>query len=97
MKGIIDPHSIKEVTINVEACQLGNIQGDLLIKINGSVESPLRCTFLCLCQGPVVNIIDKELNWGLTPLLQDVVKEISITNESLIPAKYTANLVKYFN
>lgn len=74
--------------------RLGYITGDLYIKINGSVEQPLKCSFTSLCQGPVIHIVEKEIDWGMTPLLQDVAKEVVISNESLIVAKYTTNMVK---
>ena len=93
-KGIIDPHSIKEINISAEALRLGYITGDLFIKINGSVEQPLKSNFTCLCQGPVIHIAEKDIDWGLTPLLQDVGKDIILSNESLIAAKYTTNMAE---
>jgi hypothetical protein len=67
------------------------------VKINGSTEAPLECSFSCLSQGPVTQISQKEIDWGLTPLLQDSTREINITNESLIIANYSARMVKTKN
>ena len=74
--------------------QLGDIAADLLIKINGSIESPIRCNFICFSQGPVVQIQPKNIDWGLTSVLNDSSREITISNESLIEAKYSTFMSK---
>lgn len=93
-EGVIEPNSTKEISVFVEALQLEDIEGDLCIKINGSVEPLIKCRFVCLSQGPVVQITPKEIDWGLTTVLVDSIREISITNESLIEAKFKAIPVK---
>lgn len=93
-KGVIEPNSIKEVTIKAESVQLGDITSNLMIKINGSVEAPIRCTFMCFSQGPVVQIHPKTVDWGLTTVLTDSSRELTISNESLIEAKFTSSMSK---
>jgi hypothetical protein len=73
--------------------QLGDIEGDLLIRINGSVDQPLKCSFNCLSQGPVVQIYPKDIDWGFTTVLQDSSRDVVLANESLIEAKFNSNLV----
>ena len=89
-EGVIEPNSIKEVSVFVETLKLDDIEGDLFVKINGSVEPLLKCHFVCLSQGPVVQISHKDIDWGLTSVLSDSSREVTITNESLIEAKFKA-------
>ncbi|CAF0787663.1 unnamed protein product [Brachionus calyciflorus] len=93
-EGVIEPNSVKHVCVSAESLQLGDIQSDLLIKINGSVEQPIKCNFICISQGPVCQILPKELDWGLTTVLQDSPRDITISNESLIEAKFKAYMGK---
>lgn len=94
-EGIIEANSIKEILIIVESIQLNEIECDLLIKINGSQDSSLKCHFSGLSQGPVALITPKEIDWGLTTVLIDSSREILVTNESLIKAKFSAYMVFY--
>ena len=48
----------------------------------------------CVGEGPVVHIMPLELEWGTVPVLQDKPKKILLSNESLIPAKFTAHMVR---
>ncbi len=73
--------------------QLGDLEEDLIIKINGSVEEPLKCQYKCLSQGPVVQIYPKDIDWGLTTVLQKSSREIIVSNESLIEAKFFTHMV----
>jgi hydrocephalus-inducing protein len=93
-EGIIEANSIKDIIISAEALMLGDIEGDLFIRINGSIEAPLCCHFLCLSQGPVVQIHPKTIDWGLTTVLRDSVRDIVLSNESLIEAKFKAVIMK---
>lgn len=94
-EGIIEGNSIKELQIDVEALQLGYISSPLMIRINGSNsdEVPLEVQFECLSQGPVIQMDQKDIDWGSIILLQDVTKQIHVTNESLINAKYKAYML----
>ena len=47
----------------------------------------------CVGEGPVVHIMPDELDWGVVPVLQDKPKKILLSNESLIPARFTAHMV----
>jgi hypothetical protein len=48
----------------------------------------------CIGEGPVVHMMPLELDWGTVPVLQDKPKKILLSNESLIPARFTAHMVK---
>ena len=76
----------------VEAQLLEDIEAFLLIQINGSVEPLLKCRVSCLSQGPVVQITPRDLDWGATTLLQESAREICVTNESLIGARFRVSV-----
>jgi hypothetical protein len=77
--------------------RLGELDGELLIQIRGSVEEPLKCRFTCLSQGPVVQISPTSIDWGLTAVLKDSPRVVLLSNESLIDAKFTTYTVRTFN
>ena len=43
----------------------------------------------------MVHIMPLELDWGTVPVLMDKPKKILLSNESLIPAKFTAHMVRF--
>ena len=47
----------------------------------------------CIGEGPVVHMTPSKLDWGTIPVLFDSPQSIVLSNESLIPAKYTAHMV----
>lgn len=57
------------------------------------MEPILKCQINCLSQGPVVQINPKDIDWGLTTVLTDSIREILISNESLIEARYSVIMV----
>ena len=93
LEGVIEPNSVKEISVYAQARHLGDIEGDLCIKINGSVEESLKVNFTCLSQGPVVQIYPREIDWGQTMVLNDSAREITFSNESLIEAKFSIYMV----
>ena len=48
----------------------------------------------CVGEGPVVHIMPLDLDWKEIPVLTDTSKIIRLSNESLIPAKFTAHMVR---
>ncbi len=46
----------------------------------------------CVGEGPVVHIMPLDLDWGQLPVLEPVSKTVRLSNESLIPAKFTAHM-----
>ena len=47
----------------------------------------------CIGEGPVVHVLPLELDWGVVPVLHNKPKTILLSNESLIPARFTAHMV----
>lgn len=40
-----------------------------------------------------MHITPSDLDWGVVPVLTSIPKVITLSNESLIPARFTANMV----
>lgn len=49
----------------------------------------------CFGEGPVVQVTPFELDWGNIPVLLDVERYLTLSNESLIPAKFICSTVKH--
>lgn len=47
----------------------------------------------CIGEGPVVQITPPKVDWGTIKVLVDNTKKLLLSNESLIPAKFTAQMV----
>ena len=48
---------------------------------------------MCIGEGPVVHITPLSIDWKHIPVLVDVPQTLKLSNESLIPAHFTADLV----
>ena len=48
----------------------------------------------CIGEGPVVHIMPLDLDWKEITVLTDNSKIFRLSNESLIPAKFTAHMVR---
>ncbi|KAL5021171.1 hypothetical protein ScPMuIL_000326 [Solemya velum] len=93
-KGIIEPHSVCDVPIIIEAQALQEQEMIAFFSIFGSPDPPLPVQLMCIGEGPVVHIQPMDLDWGLVPVLTNTPKTILLSNESLIPAKFTAHMVR---
>jgi len=51
---------------------------------------------MCNGEGPVVHVTPLSLDWGQIPVLTDVVRVITLSNESLVPSRFTAHMVIYY-
>lgn len=93
-KGSISPHSTFSAPIKVIPKQLGHLQLFRSIRIYGSNLPPIDYTIKCLCTGPNLVYSSNIIDFGNTPVLQDVTKVFSIKNDSLIPATFTFTLAQ---
>ena len=48
---------------------------------------------MCTGEGPVVHASTLDIDFGAIPVLEDVTKEINLSNESLIPAEFYCDMV----
>ena len=46
-------------------------------------------------EGPVIHFSALTLDWGQIPVLTDKPKVIRLSNESVIPAKFSAHMVRF--
>ena len=51
------------------------------------------CTLICNGQGPVVSVEPNHLDWGNLTLLENKSLELTVTNDSPIPAEFITSLV----
>ncbi|XP_046359897.2 hydrocephalus-inducing protein homolog isoform X3 [Haliotis rufescens] len=93
-KGIIPPHCVMEVPLLVEVQALEEQDIPVYIRIFGSQEPPLPVHVTCIGEGPVVHTTPLELDWNVIPVLTDVPNVVTLANESLIPAKFTAHMMR---
>lgn len=48
---------------------------------------------MCIGEGPVVHVTPPSLNWNQVPVLTEISKVVTVSNESLIPAHFTTEMV----
>lgn len=62
--------------------------------IFGSPEAPLPVHITCIGEGPVVHLMPLSLDWHQISVLTDIPKTLRLSNESLIPATFSANMLR---
>ncbi|KAI1235520.1 Hydrocephalus-inducing protein, partial [Lamprotornis superbus] len=90
--GIIEAHSSVEISITLEAQQLGECNITAEVAVFGREGSPLEIHLECIGQGPVVYIYPREINFGTIPVLQDSSKTLQLSNQTDIPAPFWVEL-----
>ncbi|XP_047678536.1 hydrocephalus-inducing protein-like isoform X5 [Tachysurus fulvidraco] len=93
-RGVIQPYSIEEIPLVLQAKTVGQVQVMALIAILGQQDPPLELLLSCNGQGPVVSISATELHFGTIQVLTDIPRTLQLFNESPIPAQFLAQLAK---
>ncbi|XP_055892829.1 hydrocephalus-inducing protein homolog isoform X5 [Biomphalaria glabrata] len=93
-KGVIAPNSIVDIPLVIEAVALEEQEIPCYIRIFGSPNPPMIVHVICVGEGPVVHVDPMQIDWGDTPVLVDVTRTILLSNESFIPASFTAHMVR---
>lgn len=93
-KGVVLPHSVRDVPLEICAMTLEEQEISCYMAIFGSQDPPLHVHISCIGEGPVVHMTPQKLDWGTIPVLTDMPEKIVLSNESLIPAKFTANMLR---
>ncbi|KAK2848119.1 hypothetical protein Q7C36_009801 [Tachysurus vachellii] len=93
-RGVIQPYSIEEIPLVLQAKTVGQVQVMALIAILGQQDPPLELLLTCIGQGPVVSISATELHFGTIPVLTDIPRTLQLFNKSPIPAQFLARMVK---
>ncbi|XP_029009061.1 hydrocephalus-inducing protein homolog isoform X2 [Betta splendens] len=92
-RGVIYPHSTEELPVFLLAKVVGMLNHTLSIAVFGSMQSPLEVALSCIGQGPVVLIQSPQLNFGKIPVLTDITRTLLLSNQSPIPAHFTACMI----
>nr|KAG5712964.1 hypothetical protein BaRGS_021758 [Batillaria attramentaria] len=93
-KGVVMPHSVRDVPLEIRLQLLEEQEMPCLVTIFGNQEPPMRVHISCIGEGPVVHMTPQKLDWGTVPVLTDMPQTITLSNESLISAKYTAHMLR---
>lgn len=51
----------------------------------------------CIGEGPVVHVMPLSMDWGVIPVLTDMPRLLCLSNESLIPARFSADMLRGAN
>ncbi|KAJ3206444.1 hypothetical protein HDU82_004517 [Entophlyctis luteolus] len=90
--GIIPPHSVVNITLDIQVKRLGFINFPIFIKVTGN-EVPLIVDIVANGIGPNVLFSSMELNWGKIPVLKDAMSALKLTNNSPIPAIFACSTI----
>ncbi|XP_068693384.1 hydrocephalus-inducing protein homolog [Montipora foliosa] len=93
-KGIIQPHSVKEIPLHITAECLEEVTSVAYFMIFGSSDAPLGVQIQCVGEGPVIHVTPSLVDFGTIQVLTDATKIVQLSNESLIPAQFSCNLVR---
>ncbi|KAM7413943.1 hypothetical protein PAMA_018980 [Pampus argenteus] len=89
-RGLIPPHSSEELPVFLLAKAVGRLHHTLRIAVFGSVQPPLEVVLSFIGQGPIVHVKSRQLDFGRIPVLTDVTRALHLSNQSPIPARFTA-------
>ncbi|XP_078688637.1 hydrocephalus-inducing protein-like [Branchiostoma floridae x Branchiostoma belcheri] len=93
-RGILQPHTVTEIPLTCTAQQLNEAEEVVYIHIFGSQDPPMQVHVCCVGEGPVVHVAPTELDWGDIQVLTDVHRTVQLSNESLIPAPFSAQMMR---
>ncbi|OHT07738.1 hypothetical protein TRFO_24017 [Tritrichomonas foetus] len=90
--GIIAPKGDSEVPFYIKPIQLGHMKFVRMIRIAGSDDPPLKFSMTCACIGPKIKLSSNNIDFGVINVLQETDSILTITNDSLIPAEFKAEI-----
>ncbi|XP_051916753.1 hydrocephalus-inducing protein homolog isoform X2 [Hippocampus zosterae] len=93
-RGVIPPHSSADLPVFLLVKNVGKHHHTLYIALFGSIHPPLEVVLSCTGRGPIVLLQcqNQHLEFGKIPVLTDVTKTIPLSNQSPIPACFTARM-----
>ncbi|TMS05303.1 Hydrocephalus-inducing protein-like protein [Larimichthys crocea] len=91
-RGVIPPHSSEVLPVFLVAKAIGRLYQPLHIAVIGSVQPPLEVVLSCIGQGPIIHIQSSQLDFGRIQVLTDSTRVLLVSNESPIPAHFTARM-----
>ncbi|NXG68880.1 HYDIN protein, partial [Baryphthengus martii] len=90
--GIIQPHSMVEVPFTLETRVTGEHDTVAHIAVFGNEVSPLNIHLVSTGEGPVVYAQPRKINFGSIQVLQDVSRTLRLSNQTVIPASFWAEM-----
>ncbi|XP_062442830.1 hydrocephalus-inducing protein homolog [Rhea pennata] len=90
--GIIQPHSSVEIPFTLEAQVMGEKDTVAHIAVFGSEGFPLKIHLLSTGEGPVVHVYPSKIDFGNIQVLQDASQTLHLSNQTLIPASFWAQM-----
>ncbi|XP_045894223.1 hydrocephalus-inducing protein homolog [Micropterus dolomieu] len=91
-RGVILPRSSEAFPVFLQAKAVGRLHHTLRIAVFGSAKPPLEVVLSCIGQGPVVHVQSPQLDFGTIPVLTDITRALHLSNQSPIPAHFTARM-----
>ncbi|XP_035275425.1 hydrocephalus-inducing protein homolog [Anguilla anguilla] len=93
-RGILPPLSSVELPLVLQAKAVRHLQVTARIALFGSQEPPLDLLLSCTGEGPVVHVSAPEVDFGAVPVLTDVSRTLRLSNQSPVPARFQAQMVR---
>ena len=87
-RGTIEANSFVDLNIDLVCEKLGNINLPVYVRVAGVDGAPLVFTLSANAVGPNVVLAQPSLDWGSIPCLTPTDLELTITNDSLVPAAF---------
>ncbi|XP_057693166.1 hydrocephalus-inducing protein homolog isoform X2 [Corythoichthys intestinalis] len=93
-RGVILPHSSADLPVFLLVKDVGKQHITLYIALFGSIHPPLEVVLSCIGRGPIVHVRcpSQQLEFGKIPVLTDIAKDLPLSNQSPIPAFFTARM-----
>lgn len=93
--GVIKPHSTLKLPLELRPKLQGEISMNLPVRILYAADEVMSVGISCIGEGPVVYVSPSKLNWGVCPVLEPISKVVTVSNQSIIPAKFKCALVSF--
>ncbi|XP_067007994.2 hydrocephalus-inducing protein homolog [Anabrus simplex] len=94
IQGILKPKSKMKIPLTIMTNQLGKQSVSMSMIVFGEDKPKVICNLVCNGQGPVVSVDPHQLNFGEVRLLEEVSMELTLTNDSPVPADFMASIGK---
>jgi len=86
--GVIPPNREETIKVTLETRKLREIRLPLSVHIVGNTNLPFVINIIANSKGPIVEIVEKELDFGHIEVLKDWTKTLRVKNKSPIKADF---------
>ncbi|KAM6294461.1 hydrocephalus-inducing protein homolog [Aegotheles albertisi] len=90
--GVIQPRSSVQVPFTLAAQEMGEQDTVARVTVFGSEGAPLKIHLVSVGEGPVVHVQPRKINFGSIQVLQDASRTLQLSNQSVIPASFRAEM-----